>query len=187
MIASSTAVVSVSADDGTAVARALQAQPHHAVVDAEQLDAAAVRDQVRAHLVQRARHPLRDRHRMQPVQEQQVRDHLVLDRHVARRDDPREPFAVHVQQRGHELGRDLALRLRERLDLVEQRLDALDHPCSPNIGECTCLIVLPLPRYMCTPHGRHGSNERTARMMSMPRKFSASASSKIGMPLHASS
>ena len=34
---------------------------------------------------------------------------------------------------------------------------SVDHPCSPNIGECTCLIVLPLPRYMCTPHGRHGS------------------------------
>ena len=58
MIASSTALVSVSAEDG---------QPLHAPSSrrcttpsshAEQLDAAAVRDQVRAHLVERAQHAL---------------------------------------------------------------------------------------------------------------------------------
>ena len=38
----------------------------------------------------------------------------------------------------------------------------------------------PSPRYMCTPHGRHGSKLRTVRMMSMPLKFSRSFSSKIG-------
>ncbi len=58
---------------------------------------------------------------------------------------------------------------------------------TPNIGECTVSIVLPLPRYICTPHGRHGSKLRTARMMSMPLKFSGPFSSKIGVPVIASS
>ena len=43
------------------------------------------------------------------------------------------------------------------------------------------------PRYMCTPHGRHGSKLRTVRMMSMPLKWSRSFSSKIGWPCTASS
>ena len=34
---------------------------------------------------------------------------------------------------------------------------------------------------MCTPHGRHGSKLRTARMMSMPLKLSGPFSSKIGV------
>ncbi|TPV99236.1 MAG: hypothetical protein USCAAHI_01305 [Beijerinckiaceae bacterium] len=58
---------------------------------------------------------------------------------------------------------------------------------TPNIGECTVSIVLPLPTYMCTPQGRHGSKLRTARMMSMPLKFSGPFSSKIGVPVIASS
>ena len=41
--------------------------------------------------------------------------------------------------------------------------------------------------YMCTPHGRHGSNERTARMMSMPLNLSGPFSSKIGVFCTASS
>ena len=40
---------------------------------------------------------------------------------------------------------------------------------------------------MCTPHGRHGSNDRTARMMSIPLKFSGPFSSKIGVFCTASS
>src|ERR1700730_1930661 len=57
----------------------------------------------------------------------------------------------------------------------------------PNIGECTVFRVLPLPRYMCTPQGRHGSKLLTARMMSIPLNLSGGFSSKIGVPLTASS
>ena len=55
------------------------------------------------------------------------------------------------------------------------------------VGVCTTLRTLPSPGYMCTPQGRHGSKERTARMMSMPLKFSGPFSSKIGVFCTASS
>jgi len=55
------------------------------------------------------------------------------------------------------------------------------------IGECTFSSTLPLPRYMCTPHGRHGSKLRTARMMSIPLNWSGGFSSKIGVFCTASS
>src|ERR1039457_6427302 len=55
------------------------------------------------------------------------------------------------------------------------------------IGECTLSRTLPLPRYMCTPHGRHGSKLRTARMMSIPLNLSGGFSSKIGVFCTASS
>src|SRR5207249_11903946 len=58
---------------------------------------------------------------------------------------------------------------------------------APNVGEWRAAISLPLPRYMCTPHGRHGSKLRTVRMTSMPLKCSLSFSSKIGWPCTASS
>src|SRR4029078_4272626 len=84
---------------------------------------------------------------------------------------------------------------------TEQRLDPLPgapqidvvahprlySPVTDWVGECTVCRVLPPPRYMCTPHGRHGSKLRTARMMSMPLKFSLEFSSKIGVFCHASS
>ena len=54
-------------------------------------------------------------------------------------------------------------------------------------GRCTTFRTLPAPVYMCTPHGRHGSNERTARMMSTPLKFSGPFSSKMGVFWTASS
>src|ERR1700730_5858218 len=57
----------------------------------------------------------------------------------------------------------------------------------PNMGECTVFKVLPPPRYMCTPQGRHGSKLLTARMMSMPLNLSGGFSSKIGVPLTESS
>src|SRR5262249_21509998 len=57
----------------------------------------------------------------------------------------------------------------------------------PNIGEWRVSSVLPSPRYMCTPHGRHGSKLRTARIISMPLKLSGPFSSKIGVPCTASS
>src|SRR5262245_61958493 len=58
---------------------------------------------------------------------------------------------------------------------------------NPNIGEWRVSSVLPAPRYICTPHGRHGSKLRTVRMMSMPLKLSGPFSSKIGVPCTESS
>src|SRR5207249_173328 len=55
------------------------------------------------------------------------------------------------------------------------------------VGECRFSSTLPLPRYMCTPHGRHGSKLRTVRMMSMPLNVSGGFSSKMGVPCTASS
>ena len=55
------------------------------------------------------------------------------------------------------------------------------------VGVCITLRTLPPPVYMCTPHGRHGSKLRTARMMSTPLKFSGPFSSKIGVFCTASS
>src|SRR5947207_3020418 len=55
------------------------------------------------------------------------------------------------------------------------------------VGECRVSIVLPLPRYMWTPHGRHGSKLRTARMMSIPLKLSRPFSSKMCVSWIASS
>ncbi len=57
-IASSIASLSVIVDDGQPLAAALQPQAHDAVLDADQLDAAAVGLQVRPHALQRAAHPL---------------------------------------------------------------------------------------------------------------------------------
>ena len=55
------------------------------------------------------------------------------------------------------------------------------------VGVCITFRTPPLPSYMCTPHGRHGSKLRTARMMSTPLKFSGPFSSKIGVFCTASS
>ena len=60
-------------------------------------------------------------------------------------------------------------------------------PSESAVGVWTTFRTDPLPPYMCTPHGRHGSNERTARMMSIPLKFSGPFSSKIGVFCTASS
>lgn len=63
------------------------------------------------------------------------------------------------------------------------------HPPSPlrPVGTCIDFTVLPPPTYMWTPQGRQGSKLRTARMMSMPLKFSGVFSSKIGVFCTASS
>ena len=58
---------------------------------------------------------------------------------------------------------------------------------NPSVGEWRASSILPLPQYMCTPQGRHGSKLRTVRMMSMPLKSSGPFSSKIGCPITASS
>ena len=55
------------------------------------------------------------------------------------------------------------------------------------VGVWTTFRIGPEPLYMCTPHGRHGSKDRTARMMSTPLKFSGPFSSKIGVFCTASS
>ena len=66
------------------------------------------------------------------------------------------------------------------------RLSA-SHSIPPSIGECRCSMTVPMPSYMCTPHGRHGSKLRTVRMMSMPLNLSGPFSSKIFSPWTASS
>src|SRR5438270_6278875 len=148
---------------------------------------------------------------MQAMHEQQVGDQLIADEALGKHpvavvgrhllDDALESGSVELddrldQGRG-QLARagvvDRLERLEHALDFRHQlgrsrRLSAERHQlCSPNIGWWTLRRVLPLPRYMCTPQGRHGSNERTARMMSIPRKSSWPFSSKIGMPMTASS
>ena len=50
------------------------------------------------------------------------------------------------------------------------RHDRRHSPVTDWVGECSISSFLPPPRYMCTPHGRHGSKLRTVRMMSMPLK-----------------
>ena len=125
------------------------------------------------------------------------------------RQDPLQPDAVDLDHRADEL---LGARSRDRVgDLLERRrqgLDALDQllgggGAGPRggrgapvverlaqhipVGVCITLRTLPPPVYMCTPHGRHGSKLRTARMMSTPLKFSGPFSSKIGVFCTASS
>src|SRR5436305_1298783 len=129
---------------------------------------------------------------MEVVHEQEVRQELVLGR-LRPREQPPQRLAVELRERPDRLGRG-----RVAFDLSEQRLDPSDElarfvivhyelPSRPSIGEWTRFSVLPLPRYMCTPHGRQGSKLRTVRMMSMPRKFSWPFSSKIFCPSTASS
>src|SRR6516164_6162493 len=99
-------------------------------------------------------------------------------------------------------------RIGSILELADQSLDGLgplpklilpghgalpqmepkqSHRSWPNIGECRVSRTLPLPRYMCTPHGKQGSKLRTARMISMPLNLSGPFSSKIGVFWTASS
>ena len=121
-------------------------------------------------------------------------------------DDAREAVPVQLDDRRDELvDRAAHERVGGRLDRGGQLLDALEQllplgrlralrfdrhlrrPQLRPVGRWTTLRTLPAPVYMCTPHGRHGSNERTARMMSMPLKFSGPFSSKIGVFWTASS
>ena len=109
-----------------------------------------------------------------------------------RLEDALEPLAVEAHQRARELLARARERVADRLELRGQLLDAGDEGFglgaqhSP-VGVCTTFRTLPLPVYMCTPHGRHGSNEWTARMMSTPLKLSGPFSSKIGVFSTASS
>ena len=204
-IASSIACFERHAEDGQPLQLPSQPQPRDAVLDAR---AARRRRRGSRGTAAPRRAPARTRvstrHRMQAVQQQQVRDaaRRVGEPRVLRGrrlDDPREPLAVELQQR---LRRAVAARGRVvgRSISLEQRLDrarpARVPPCRPALeltarrrtsASAPSSASCRLPRYMCTPHGRHGSKLRTARMMSMPRKSSGPFSSKIGMPCTASS
>jgi len=149
---------------------------------------------------------------MEPVQKQHRPDVVILDEPRDRcrtsfrfgqdRHQLGESQSVQVKHEGYKFARRLTCGcLRMRFEYPNQLFEpaqgliqllpiAGSHRYArqaPNIGECTVSIVVPLPRYICTPHGRHGSKLRTARMMSMPLKFSGPFSSKIGVPLTASS
>ncbi len=87
---------------------------------------------------------------------------------------------------------DFVERAQEILDPLDQLFRSLRLSCHLGsqhipVGVCWTFLTRPLPVYMCTPHGRHGSKERTARMMSIPLKFSGPFSSKIGVFCTASS
>ena len=175
-------------------ARTDHPQPHHLVRDPGQL-----------HVGQRidcAAHPRLEFLRMQPVKQEQAghqivarqRPHervAVLRRFADQFQHPIQAGAVKVEDGFHKFTHPgPGPRIGSRFHLPDQSFDSLDalhYPCTPNMGEWRVSITLPLPRYMCTPHGRHGSKLRTARMMSMPRKFSGPFSSKMGVFCTASS
>ena len=123
---------------------------------------------------------------------------------TASRHQPLQPGAVEVGDLADQLLGALSRDRAARRARVEQRLDPIARraplrvvlrirrrcvdpdgpirysPVTDWVGECSLSRVLPSPRYMCTPQGRHGSKLRTVRMMSMPLKCSRSFSSKIG-------
>src|SRR5882762_873906 len=86
---------------------------------------------------------------------------------------------------------DLESQERKAVCLLNPKSEIRIPQCSyltmPNIGEWFVSRTLPLPRYICTPHGRHGSKLLTVRMMSIPLKFAGPFSSKIGVFCTASS
>ena len=164
-----------------------------------ELDPAAVRLHVGPHALECRLHALGERHRVQAVDQQQAADEAVARERVTdlggrleRPEDPLQALAVQPEDRRHQLlGRPARLDVGDRLEARSQLLEALDrlrygHQQSP-VGVCTTFLTWPLPRYMCTPQGRQGSKLRTARMMSMPLKFSGPFSSKIGVFCTASS
>ena len=189
-----------------------QLEVRDAVLERGQLHVPAVRLHVGAHARERLLHPGRERHRVEIVDQQETADHAVarepeqqLFLSLLRQlpDDARQPFAVHRHDRRDELvdraahervgrridrGGELLDPVEQLLPLAGRNLDRhLRRPQLRPVGRWTTLRTLPAPVYMCTPHGRHGSNERTARMMSMPLKFSGPFSSKIGVFCTASS
>ena len=186
---------------------ALEAQPRHAVVDAEELDVAAVGLHVGAHGGKRLAHPGLEVDREQVVDEQEAGDDAVLHELrvdllagraglLERSDDAPQPVAVELHDGADQvLGDVLRMPLGQGLERLGELLHARQvalgvdrgaHQHRP-VGRCTTFLTLPAPVYMCTPHGRHGSNERTARMMSTPLKFSGPFSSKMGVFWTASS
>ena len=192
-----------------------QLEMRHAVLQPQQLDVTAVRLHVRAHAGERLLHPGLERHRVEVVDQQQAADHAVVREPEEQpflsllhqlANDPGQPLAVQLDDRRDQLvDRAAHERIGGRLDRGRQLLDAVEqllplgrllpwrldcHRRRPQlrpVGRWTTFRTRPAPVYMCTPQGRHGSNERTARMMSMPLKFSGPFSSKIGVFCTASS
>lgn len=142
-------------------AAALQPQVCDTVVgDAEVLDATRVRPEVGPHLVQRALDAGVDGVGVQAVHQQQAL-HQRIGRErpdVHALGDPFEGVAVQPDEQPDQfLGAG-----RQRGDqLLDARTDfaRVGHVASVvrPAGEWTCWSTFPLPRNMCTPHGRHGS------------------------------
>ncbi len=116
-----------------------QPQPGDAVLEPEQLDVAAVGLHVGAHVLERLRHPLLERDRVEVVDQQQARHHAVDRRGargsrpglaglVDRRDDPLQAVAVAARSRRRAApARSPASGgSGSLLDLLAQLLDALD-------------------------------------------------------------
>ena len=125
------------------MAAPLHPEPHDAgVVDAHQLDVAAMGLEVRAALLQRAPHPGLEIDRVQIVQQQHARHHLVAgelidDRGAGRavpangRQHPVERGAVQLHHRAHQLLRHGASgRVGRGLEALDQLLDGRD----PTLG-----------------------------------------------------
>ena len=174
----------------------------------EQLDVAAMGLHVRTHRGERLAHPCLEVDRVEVVDEQQARDDAVLHEPVVdllaggtggleRLDHPPQALAVELDDRPDKILGDRArVAVVERFEGLGQLLDPRQVPLGVErhpvgcglgghqqrpVGRCTTFRTRPAPVYMCTPHGRHGSNDRTARMMSTPLKFSGPFSSKIGV------
>ena len=94
------------------LAAALEADARDAVRDVEQLDAAAVRVEVRAHLVERLHHALVEGHRVEVVDEEEAGDDAVLGHRVA---DRRRALA-RVLERLDDAAHALAIELDDRAD-----------------------------------------------------------------------
>ena len=134
-IASLTAVLQRARSSRRTRRSAEQPQPDRPVlVDAEQLDVAAVRAQVRPGRLQRPLHPLGQRVGMQVVHDQQPGHQLVgrqlstVDGGRSGRDDldqPLQPGAVEVDDEPHQLLGPLAGRAAGRTERVRELLDAL--------------------------------------------------------------
>src|SRR6185369_9475532 len=195
------------------VAAPFQAEADDTVRDAEHGDAAAVRGEEWPHPVECAGDPHLGVFRMETMKKKETGDEIIGGEAGEQRtaggalvDDLHHPFeaaAIELEEQAHQLlGRLAGARIGDRPQLGEHRFDAVTDrahgdgfrhvsPLSGDylamIGECRCSRILPLPRYMWTPHGRHGSKLRTVRMMSMPLNLSWLFSSKIGQPYTASS
>ena len=206
--ASSTANSSVTDDDGQLLQLPANCRRTDFAVDLEQMDVAAMRAEVGPHTVECVLDPPLDAVRVlhraptagwQPGRRQRTRPRV--------RAAPRQPCpscVAGLHRRGRLLHGPTAPRVRARrrhpIALASRRFcirsPAVRHcascsglsgrcgichsPVTDWVGECNLSSVFPLPRYMCTPQGRHGSKLRTVRMMSMPLKFSRLFSSKIG-------
>ncbi len=194
---------------GAAAAAPLEPEMGDPVDQREELDVAAVRLHVWPDAVERLDDPVLEADRVEVVDQQQAADRPVGGELVAdgdagrssllqRRHDPLESVSVELHHRGDHLLSELtSVDVGQSLDLLVQELHTAGEFLAGRgllipsqhrpVGVCWTFLTLPLPRYMCVPQGRHGSKLRTARMMSMPLKFSGPFSSKIGVFCTASS